>query len=51
MGGGRVERPVASETDQRVRALASKQLGPFAASQVALRTAGPDEVVIAAAPH
>jgi hypothetical protein len=40
-----------AEIDQRVRALASNQLGPFAGSEVALRTAGPEDVVIAAAPH
>lgn len=40
-----------TEIDQRVRALAARQLGPFPGSQVALRTAGPEDVVIAAAPH
>jgi hypothetical protein len=40
-----------AEIDRRVRALAVRQLGPFESARGALRTAGPEGVVIAAAPH
>lgn len=41
----------AADIDQRVRALATEWLGPFDASRVALRTGGPEDVVIAAGRH